>query len=192
MPIVYSLPGTFHWSQEDKGKLISIKSQSLIAYLGDYKLSNIIRTTEAIPKTSSMFYFEIKIRDCGTNSVLGIGLTQADPNTRSGCFPGWKRYTTLGIGYHGDDGGIYRQSNKAIERTETFTTGDVAGCFMCQTRIKEEEVTLVQFTKNGQKFLSPRIIENSEWYPTIGMASPGASISTNFGEGPFVYDPIGI
>ena len=117
MPIVYSLQGTFHWSQEDKGKLISIKSQSLIAYLGDYKLSNIIRTTEAI--------------------------TQADPSTRSGCFPGWKRYTTLGIGYHGDDGGIYYHSNKAIERTETFTTGDVAGCFMCQTRIKEKDVTLV-------------------------------------------------
>ena len=35
------------------------------------------------------------------------------------------------------------------------------------------------------------MLENEVWYPTIGIASPGASIETNFGENQFAYSPGG-
>ena len=75
--------------------------------------------------------------DCGDNAELAIGLTKADSDTRTGCMPGWpsdfsgqKIFSTLGIGYHGDDGGIYHYTGRPIERGEAYTTGDVVGCYL--------------------------------------------------------------
>ena len=182
------LSGLFHWSPEDKGEFISIENQFQLSYIGKDTIINIIRTTKAISGLSRSFYFEIKIDNCGENSNIYLGLTQADPETRSGCCPGWNTHQTLGIGYHGDDdGGLYHNSGGPIRRSEPITTGDVVGCFLSRTRINDEDITLVQFTKNGKEILSPRVLENAEWYPTIGMASPGASITTNFGEESFSY-----
>lgn len=180
-----------HWSPEDKGEFIAIENRFEIAYVGSDEIENIIRTTESIHKTSTSFYFEIKIKNCGSNGVLAIGLTQADPKTRSGCFPGWAIHSTLGIGYHGDVGGIFHENNVANDYAEPFTTGDVVGCFVCQALIDDEQITLVQFTKNGEKLSFPRLVKNAEWYPTIGVGSPGALIHTNFGEETFVCDPKG-
>ena len=59
------------------------------------------------------------------------------------------------------------------------------------TEIAKKDVTMVRFTKNGVKLSSPRMLENEVWYPTIGIASPGASIETNFGENQFAYSPGG-
>ena len=149
-----------------------------------------IRTTKSVPKSLASFYFEIKILDRGDGGVIGIGLTQADPETRSGAFPGWP-HPTLGIGYHGDDGGIYHDSSRPKFDGELYSTNDVIGCFMCRFRDGEEDVTMVQFTKNEKKVLSPKIIPNAEWHPTIGIASDGASIDTNFGNNKFTFNPKG-
>ena len=147
-----------------------------------------VRTTKPIERESSTFYFEVKVVNSGENGVIGIGLTQADPETRSGYFPGWKLKQTLGIGYHGNNGGIYHDSNREIEVGEPYTTGDVAGCYLCRTRINDEELNLVQFTKNGKKILSPRILTSDDWYPTIGLASPGAIVDTNFDLNQLAFD----
>ena len=130
------------------------------------------------------FYFEVEIIRCGIDASVNIGLTQYDPSTRSGCQPGWPtRYGTknhsLGIGYHSDNGGIYQDSPRALVSTETFTTGDVVGCLLSRITIGvlfRKEMIEVQFTKNGQKLLNPRKLENADWFPTIGMLSPGGFI----------------
>ena len=155
------------------------------------KVHNIIRTKQPILGTSASFYFEAKILDSGENDIIGIGITQADSRSRSGVFPGWNTYPTLGIGYHGDDGGIFQGSGKKADTTEKFSTGDVVGCFVYHTQISKKDVTMVRFTKNGKKLNFPRILENKVWYPTIGIASPGASVETNFGENQFAYSPEG-
>ena len=173
---------------DDKGKQITIKNQSQLEFTGVDTKENLVRTTRPIDKESSMFYFEVKVVNRGDEGVIAIGLTQANSNTRSGYFPGWSDDPTLGIGYHGDDGGIYHYSNQAIERGEPYTTGDVVGCYMCRTRINDEEIVLVQFTRNGKKILSPRIILNDYWYPTIGIGSPGAIVVTRFDINEFAFD----
>lgn len=129
--------------------------------------------------------------DCGEEGVIAIGLTQANPVTRSGQFPGWPD-NTLGIGYHGDNGGIYHNSGRPIELTEFYTTGDIVGCYICRARISDKDISLVQFTKNGVKLLFPRVLENAEWYPTVGIGSPGAIVDTNFGGRQFSYNPKGM
>ena len=98
----------------------------------------------------------------------------------------------MGIGYHGDDGGIFHASNAPIEIGEVYTSGDVVGCFFCRTQKNDDQINLVQFTKNGERVLLPRIIANQEWYPTIGISSPGAIVDTYFDPNQFLYNDKGI
>ena len=184
----------FKWSSWDKGDKIIVDSHlitmgglSRLSYTGHSKVHNLVRTTRPIRKNSSSFYFEAKILDCGSNEIIGIGITEADPNTRSGVFPGWSTYSTLGIGYHGDDGGIFYKNSQKIDSNETFTTGDVVGCLVYHTNIENDPLTFIRFTKNGEEINFSRLVKNANWYPTIGMASPGSSVEVNFGEHPFLY-----
>ena len=176
---------------EDKGKKIVIETPSQLKFVGTQIEENLVRTTKPIHKESSSFYFEVKVVNSGEEGVVAIGLTQANQNTRSGHFPGWITDPTLGIGYHGDDGGIYHGSRKAIEHDEQYTTGDTVGCYLCRTRMNDEEITSVQFTRNGKKILYPRTLANADWYPTIGLASPGAIIDTNFDTNQSILDTEG-
>ena len=174
---------------DDKGEKIVIESSSQLKFVGTEIEANLVRATRPIDKDSSSFYFELKVVNSGEEGAIAIGLTQANVNTRSGYFPGWKN---LGIGYHGDDGGIFHESSKAIERGEPYATGDVVGCYLCRTQMNDEEITLVQFTRNGKKILSPRILPNADWYPTIGLASPGAIVETNFDTNQSIIDTKGL
>ena len=183
---------SYKWSKDDKGELIEIEGPSQLKFIGTEKRHNLARTTKPISKYSSSFYFEATIINSGDDGEIAIGLTKANPNTRSGYLPGWRSNPTLGIGYHGDDGGIFHESNKAIEHGEKYKAKDVVGCYLVRTRMSDEEIILVQFTKNGNKTLTPRIISNDEWYPTIGIGSPGAIVDTNFSINGFTFDVKGM
>ena len=187
----------YEWSSDDKGNLINILHRSGLTYVGkpNNNANNIIRTTKPVPRSVKSFYFEAKIEECGDKCCIAIGVTQSDPETRTGYLPGHTKNGTLGVGYRGDNGGIYNQTNffkdEKTQKAEQYTAGDTVGCLLYQNSVHGMEVTQVQFTKNGEKVLSPIQIDNADWHPTIGMSSPGLSIDTNFGEGPFVFDPEG-
>ena len=181
----------------DKGDRITIEEPSRLSYVGSSELHNLIRTTKPIPqKNWTSFYFEAKIIKGGSNDFIAIGLTEADPNTRTDCMPGWdtdnwgNSYSTLGIGYHGDDGGIYKGSGQSRYVRHPFTTGDVVGLLIHINGINgtHQENTTVEFTKNGKiGTMYPIRIKDAVWYPTIGIASIGAVVETNFGEHPFLF-----
>ena len=156
-------------------------------------MENIIRTTKPISENSASFYFEAKVVNSGKDGIVAIGLTQTNSNTRTGHLPGWDSDPSLGIGYHGDGkGGIYHGNFiPADELGEPYTTGDVVGCYICRTQMNGDKINLVQFTKNGAVISSPRVITNDEWYPTIGIGSPGVLIESNFGEKAFCFNPSG-
>ena len=156
-------------------------------------MENIIRTTKPISENSASFYFEAKVVNSGKDGIVAIGLTQTNPNTRTGLLPGWDKDPSLGIGYHNHGtGGIYHGNTyHAVEPGEPYRTGDVVGCYICRTQMNGDEINLVQFTKNGAVISSPRVITNDEWYPTIGIGSPGVLIESNFGENTFFFNPSG-
>ena len=175
-----------------------IEEPSRLSYVGSNKVHNLIRTTKPIPqKNWTSFYFEAKIVKGGSNDFIAIGLTEADPNTRTNCMPGWDTdyrgsysYSTLGIGYHGDDGGIFKGMGRSrFNIIESFTTGDVVGCLVHLNGMNGTQQKLtVEFTKNGKiGTMYPIRIKDAVWYPTIGIASIGAVVETNFGEHPFLY-----
>ena len=174
---------------DDKGEKIVIESSSQLKFVGTEIEANLVRATRPIDKDSSSFYFELKVVNSGEEGAIAIGLTQAHVNTRSGYFLGLR---TLGIGYHGDDGGIFHESDDAIEQGEPYATGDVVGCYLSRTRMNDEEITLVQFTRNGKKILYPRPLANADWYPTIGLASPGAIVHTNIDTYQSIFDTKGV
>jgi len=189
----------FEWSSEDKGDQIKIEGPSRLSFVGPHEATNLIRTTKPIPqKNWTSFYFEVEIVNGGSNDFIAIGLTEADPNTRNNCMPGWvtdywrtRSYSTLGIGYHGDDGNIIY--NGTVKGLITFTTGDVVGCLVQLTRSDkydeiDDENIRVYFTLNGEIITASRVhIKDAVWYPTIGIASVGAVVNTNFGERKFLY-----
>lgn len=196
---LYVFLDSFEWSKKDKGNLIEIESPTRLRYPDinfSSQILNNIRTTKPIFQTSAAFYFEAKIVSCGPGScIIAIGLTQANPHTRSKCFPGEKKNfsrSTLGIGYHGYDGGIYHESFRAIEGTDYYKRDDVVGCYACRAQLNGNDIILVQFTKNGKKIFGPRILKNFEWYPTIGFGEPGVIVDTNFGSNQFTFNVEGM
>ena len=46
---------------------------------------------------------------------------------------------------------------------------------------------LIRFVKNGKTLMPIRYLEEGEYYPTIGMGSPGAKVTTNLGETDFTF-----
>ena len=97
--------------------------------------------------------------------------------------PGWG---TRGIAYHGQYGRIYHNNDAAVEQTDTYTTGDIVGCYLCLGKIGDKEHTFVQFSKNGFVLNCIRCMNNAEYYPTIGSTSLGSVVEVNFGHKPFM------
>ena len=103
---------------------------------------NIIRTIEPISKNCASFYFEAKLVNSGKEGAVSIGLTQNNPDTRTGHLPGLSSDPSLGIGYLGPGtGGIFQANfSQAVESGEPYIAGDVVGCYICRTQINGDEI----------------------------------------------------
>ena len=186
----------YQWSlqdQEDNVHKIGLNG-SRIKFGGSRNTNSVIRTAEPIPHNFQSFYFEVKILECGQDGAIGIGLTPKNQANRpGGCLPGWNSH---GIAYYGQYGRIYHNSDAAVDQTDTYTTGDIVGCYLSRMKIMDIEQTIVQFTKNGSVLGPIRCIESFQYYPTVGSASTGSVISiygieANFGQKKFESDILG-
>lgn len=132
-------------------------------------------------------------------SMIGVGFSGSKASLER--LPGWEPDSWA---YHGDDGKSFAGESTGKSYGPTFTTGDVVGCgvnFMTKTAF---------FTKNGvflgtSSTLKARVLFCLQYlgnafrhltdvkvYPSIGMKRPGAQLSVNFGQRPFVFDIDGI
>jgi hypothetical protein len=118
-------------------------------------------------------YFEITVKNTGTECVIGIGIGLKQGEKLYQGMPGWNN----GFGYHGDDGNIFCPFwEKGKNYGPTWENGSVVGCGYSSVN------NCLFFTINGKfikyAFKLQKSIE--EYYPFIGLGSPGASISINF------------
>ena len=175
---------------EDKGDLISLTGHS-IKHLGKGGENNdsMIRTTKPIDLKIEIFYFEMTVRQPGDGGAIAIGLTKSNVKSRNGELPGWSDDS---IGYHGDDGGIFHNSGSSVASSDPYSTGDTVGCGLKNIMIGQEMYRLCFFTLNGQKVAHVRILDDGDFFPTVGLADAGAEVDTNFGHNAFVYDLEGI
>jgi hypothetical protein len=123
------------WSMVDKGDHISYDGLRIqhTGTKGGGKQHSLIRTTKPISSSATSFYFEATVIQPGETGEIGIGLTKSDYPV-NGLMPGWYNGT---IGYHGDNGGIYHNTERQVAAGETFGSGDTVGCFLNRIYIDE-------------------------------------------------------
>ena len=159
---------------ENTNRIIRMNEQSRIEFSGN-KLSNGgVSTYQPIPKTCQSYYFGIKVLSNGKNGEIGIGLTASDVNTTNS-MPGWDMDS---VGFISFVGVIYH--NGFYEIAESYSTGDIVGCYFCRVNKNGFDYAVVQFTKNGKLLQSPRLMRNKDYYPTIGFRSSDAVVQTTF------------
>jgi hypothetical protein len=188
LPNIWSLKDRWDWLEKKKrndwGDLeISIDNLKVL-YRGVGKTDEdaaAIRSNNQIPKTLGVFYFEIKIINIGKNGFIGIGLCSKHIDLDR--LPGWEINS---LGYHGDDGNIFKDSGTGIPYGPKYTTGDIIG--VCWNLIKK----VIFFTKNGFPLENafPRYcsFNSHAMVPVVGLRTPGELIEANFCKYRFEFD----
>lgn len=116
-------------------------------------------------------YFEVTILESGSNAIVGIGFVPEAFDVTSN-LPGWTKHS---IGYHGDDGIVYRESCPGRLWAETYGVGDVIGAGI---NWKDE---YFYFTKNGVFLGSASSAHLGRiLYPAVGFGGSG-KVRINFG-----------
>uniref|UniRef100_A0A915E4E7 B30.2/SPRY domain-containing protein n=1 Tax=Ditylenchus dipsaci TaxID=166011 RepID=A0A915E4E7_9BILA len=172
-----------HWSATDRFNSLNISNDLLrIRYKGkgaSHKDAAAVRANRPIPKSTIVYYYEIKIINKGIHGYMGVGFSEKSVNLNR--LPGWD---SISFGYHGDDGNFFSSSGKGVEYGPTFTIDDIVGCGI---NFATREIF---FTKNGINLgvASKNVSISAELYPTVGMQTVGEMIDANFGQKPFMYD----
>ncbi|ELP94102.1 hypothetical protein EIN_184590 [Entamoeba invadens IP1] len=134
-----------------------------------------------------LFYFEVEILPNASSHVIdemiiSIGFVSSkDYNEKR--HVGWEGNS---IGFHSDDGRVFKNSGMGEEFDRPYTSGDVIGAAFDVVK------RAAFFTRNGKIVLN-RMFYNlgfEQAYPAIGF-STCYSARVNFGEKPFLFDVFG-
>jgi hypothetical protein len=156
-----------------------------------------VRADHPIPSSCGIYYYEVTVLARGsqgyspvlfflTNRFIGLGFCRASVTLNR--LPGWEPDSW---GYHGDDGHSFCCQGIGKTYGPTFTTGDIVGC--C---INFRKGTAF-YTKNGVEldtafrdltFDAPGKPGKGDFYPSVGLRTPGEHVRVNFGQKPFVFD----
>ena len=176
-------------SISDKSNFIKISGKYVARYHQDdisvNQGNNVgsVRSSNPIPSTCSIHYFEMTVLNAGKKGAIGIGLTRK--GSRLNHMPGWSKET---VGYHGDNGLVYlgtKLNERGIEYGPIFGKGDVVGCGI------DFDSNTVFFTRNGISFGIVELgfaLQNKHWYPTIGLHSSREKVKINFGQQNFIFN----
>eukprot|EP01113_Clastostelium_recurvatum_P027404 TRINITY_DN3304_c0_g1_i4.p1 TRINITY_DN3304_c0_g1~~TRINITY_DN3304_c0_g1_i4.p1 ORF type:complete len:1640 (-),score=340.10 TRINITY_DN3304_c0_g1_i4:13-4932(-) len=168
----------------------------------------LVRSNFPLLNSFALAYFEVYIVNSGKDASLAVGLTLDSDvlDQLPGCFRGSMGYHQNGFKYHNTGSshtttypfflshytsvnsfvaGPTSSSSKSQNGEPygpTFQTGDVIGVGLDNVNHK------VFFTKNGQMLgVAFKKVGTSDWYPCVGMRSPGQTIIINFAP-PFIFD----
>ena len=118
--------------------------------------------------------FEVEILDRGKGCLIGAGVASTSYSATEQ--PGWSKDS---VGYHGDDGFLFRNDPYGISFGPTWNTRDVIGVGVRSSKVESpgEGETQVYFTRNGLEIGHTTItIPSSGLFPTVGFNSPGAKV----------------
>ena len=171
----YPLPSGMN--PEDRSNRVEVDSEGLVVkYVGPGRNDSdaaSIRSTLPVPPQVGLYYFEVKIISRGKDGYIAVGF--AIKSASLGRLTGWEPGT---IGYHADDGNLYRGAGTGSAFGPAYSTNDIVGC-----GINFIEKSFF-FTKNGiligeignlkDKFHLP-------FFPSVGCRTVGEILSLNFG-----------
>lgn len=166
----------FLWSLQDKHQFLEVRGNGTeIYYSGrdhqaveNDELGPMVRADRPIPR-QGQFYFEVCIENTGENKEIAVGIcTKSTPLEK---FPGW---VPLSFGYHGDDGNIFCESEDAtFEPEKPFKTGYPIGVMLDFDR---STLTFSRKHKDVQTIQLQAHHLNEDFYPCVGISSPGAVV----------------
>lgn len=155
---------------------------SMVVYMGrgrDDSEAGAVRADAPIPQNLSIFYYEIKVVDKGRDGYMSMGVMTTKSATDK--LVGWD---TESLGYHGDDGLLFRgNSGQGDPFGPKWGQDDVVGCgidfvdrraFFVKNGII---VNFCDFPKSGSNLL----------FPAVGLRTPNEKLKINF-MGPFEFD----
>eukprot|EP00092_Neocalanus_flemingeri_P076526 GFUD01094939.1.p1 GENE.GFUD01094939.1~~GFUD01094939.1.p1 ORF type:complete len:653 (+),score=94.62 GFUD01094939.1:60-2018(+) len=166
----------FLWSLQDKHQFLEVRGDGTeIYYSGrdhqvveNDELGPIVRADRPIPR-QGQFYFEVSIVDTGENNEIAVGIcTRSAPLDQ---FPGW---VPSSFGYHGDDGNIFCESQDATYLPEKpFKSGYPIGVLL---DFNARTLTFSRKKKDVQTVELQDHHMNQDFYPCVGISSPGAVV----------------
>ena len=170
--------------------VLRCNEENLVEFIGDKPCKeSLIRTSECIPMTTSLFYFEVDIVNCREDDCIVVGLSTNDADR---C-PGMNMNT---IGIYGLDGSIY-QDGEEVASANSFSKGDTISCKTIRIKDGSFLRTFCQFFKNGKKNgslvylygIESKMVAifRRELFPAVGVGTPGAVVWINLGEKAFRY-----
>ncbi|PVD33922.1 hypothetical protein C0Q70_05184 [Pomacea canaliculata] len=132
----------------------------------------------AKPVTPENNYFELEIIDPGVSCCIAIGLVPYQYPLYAQ--PGWKAF---GVGYHADDGRLYKSSGMGQVYGPRCHLGDHMGCgikFPAGANPKQAGQAYVFFTRNGKELGSVKIpVPQGGLHPAVGLHSDGEEVRLN-------------
>eukprot|EP00092_Neocalanus_flemingeri_P034419 GFUD01037428.1.p1 GENE.GFUD01037428.1~~GFUD01037428.1.p1 ORF type:complete len:672 (-),score=115.80 GFUD01037428.1:757-2772(-) len=166
----------FLWSLQDKHQFLEVRNNGTeIFYSGrdhqvveNDELGPIVRADRPIPR-QGQFYFEVSIVNTGENKEIAVGIcTRSAPLDQ---FPGW---VPSSFGYHGDDGNIFCESQDATYLPEkSFKSGYPIGVLL---DFNARTLTFSRKKKDVQTVELQDHHMNQDFYPCVGISSPGAVV----------------
>lgn len=174
------------WSDADKYTGLELSNGGLeVRYSGPANKHEheaaAVRADHPMPPQCGIYYFEITILSKTHEGMIGIGFSSSNASLER--LPGWEQESWA---YHGDDGKSFFGDSQGQGRAygPTFGINDTVGCGV------NFATGCAFFTKNGV-FLGNafRDLRDTKLYPSVGMKKqPGAHLSANFGQRPFIFD----
>ncbi|KAI9264298.1 hypothetical protein BDA99DRAFT_508942 [Phascolomyces articulosus] len=173
------------WNQKAKSRHIEIGRNGLdLSYIGPGKSETHAASVKAnfpMRRQCGIYYYEMHVISKGDDGYIGIGFCGEENELDR--LPGWD---VNSYGYHGDDGKSFGGCGKGKAYGPCFSSGDIVGC-----GVNFAEGTAF-FTKNGSflgnAFEDTILLPDMDYYPCVGLRTPGEHVTVNFGNQPFMFD----
>jgi len=155
------------------------KDKLTVSYVGKGNHTDFgaVQSNHPAPSRRVAYYFEVKVLDAGTRGNICVGLS--DKTTLLNRQPGQDQNS---YGYQGETGKKFcGNGQKGEAYGPPYGKNDTVGCGIHYTKGH------VFFTLNGKHLGRASGLGPSEYYPTVGLHSPGEKVQFNF-TGPFMFD----
>ena len=178
------MPLPSKWSDQDKYPGLDLLGDGLeIRYNGASSKTDMdaaaARADYPMSPQCGIYYFEVEIKGKSKDGMIAVGFSSNKAVLDR--LPGWENESWA---YHGDDGKVFFGESTGKTYGPTFTINDVIGCGV------NFSTGCAFFTKNGSDLgIAFRELKNIRPFPSVGMKKhPGAWVSVNFGQKPFIFD----
>ncbi|CAN1233551.1 Ran-binding protein M homolog [Linum perenne] len=117
-----------------------------------------VQANKPAPVNGKVYYFEMRVKNSGSKHRVAIGFTEEGFNLSRQ--PGWRAKS---IGFHGDNGFLYRGRGTGMPFGASFATGDIVGAGI--NYVSNEFF----FTKNGAMVGVVRKDIDGPLFPTVSV-----------------------